>query len=142
MTTPARTEPTRINPLAEMLDWLDTTTSPFHLKGLAGYLRVEDFVEDNKYVLRADLPGIDPDKDVSVTVDGDVLTIRGQRHEEDHDKHHAEVRYGSFARTVRLPASCRADDVSASYNAGVLEVVVPVAETTSPQEVPVVRTGS
>jgi HSP20 family molecular chaperone IbpA len=112
---------TRPGPLAEMLDWFDTA-SPFSLRGfgLAPYVRVEDFVEDGTYVLRAEMPGIDPDKDVSLTVADDVLTIRGERREEQKDKHHRELHYGSFTRSISLPRGTDPDANSATYTEGVL----------------------
>lgn len=107
------------------------------------HIRIEDFVEDGSYVLRAEMPGIDPDKDVDITIQSDLLTIRGERREEKKDRDHQEFHYGSFARTVPLPAGCDADAVSASYRDGVLEVRVPVVESASePQKVTVKRAES
>jgi HSP20 family molecular chaperone IbpA len=103
-------------------------------------IRVEDYVENDRYVVRADLPGIDPEKDVEVSLDGDVLTISGQRREEDRDKRHSEVRYGAFSRSIRLPAGVSADDVTARYDAGVLEVSMPLPQRSGEQvTVPVQR---
>ena len=120
------------NPFAEMLDWLDSG-APFGLRsfGLSPYVRVEDFVEDGTYVLRAEMPGIDPDKDVTVSVEDDVLTIRGERREEEKDKHHREFHYGSFTRSITLPKGVDAAEITATYTDGVLEVRVPKAVDTS-----------
>ena len=129
------------NPLAEMLEWLDLA-GPRGRKGvgLAPFVRVEDFVEDGSYVLRAEVPGLDPDKDVEVTVQGDVLTISGERREEKKDRNHQEFHYGSFRRSVTLPAGADPDAVEASYTDGVLEVRVPMAaEETGARTVPVTR---
>lgn len=137
MTTLAHRAP---SPFSEMLEWLDTT--PLRTAWKESFLPVEEYAEDGRYVIRADLPGIDPDKDVKVTIDDDVLTIHAERREEEHDKHRSEVRYGSFTRQVRLPRGCKQDDVTASYAAGVLEVSVPLAEPASePIEIPVGRSG-
>lgn len=92
-------------------------------------IRIEDYVEDGAYVLRAEMPGIDPDKDVDITIQSDLLTIRGERREEKKDKDHQEFHYGSFARTVPLPAGCDPDAIEATYRDGVLEVKVPVQES-------------
>jgi HSP20 family protein len=89
-------------------------------------VRIEDFQEDGKYVLRAELPGMDPDKDIHIAVHGNEMTITAERTVETHDKHHSEFSYGKFARTVRLPAGALADEVAASYANGVLEVTVPL----------------
>jgi HSP20 family molecular chaperone IbpA len=129
------------SPFAEMLDWLDSG-APFGLRsfGLTPYVRVEDFVEDDTYVLRAEMPGIDPDKDVTVSVEDDTLTIRGERREEEKDKHHREFHYGSFTRSITLPRGVKAEEITASYTDGVLEVRVPkAAEESSAVKVPVRR---
>ncbi len=114
-----------LNPMSEMLEWLDSQ-APFSLRGQGHYIRVEDFVQDDGYVLRAELPGVNPDEDIDVSVEGDLLTIRGQRREEEHDKNHNEFRYGSFSRSVRLPVGAKAQEVAATYEDGVLEVKVPI----------------
>lgn len=129
------------NPFAEMLDWLDAG-APFGLRsfGLTPYVRVEDFVEEGSYVLRAEMPGIDPDKDVTVSVDNDVLTIKGERREEEKEKSRHEFHYGSFTRSITLPKGVNADEITATYKDGVLEVRVPqAAETSSAVKVPVRR---
>lgn len=53
--------------------------------------------------MRAELPGIDPDKDVQITLEDNVLTLHGERREEVKDKHRSEFRYGAFSRAVRCP---------------------------------------
>lgn len=129
------------NPMAEMLDWLESN-SPLNLHGvgLAPYVRVEDYLEEGAYVLRAELPGIDPAKDVEVEVEGDMLHIRGERREETKEKNHREFHYGSFRRTVSLPKGADADKITASYNDGVLEVRVPTTtEETPTMRIPVQR---
>jgi len=128
-------------PLSEMLDWLDTV-QPFHFSTIAPYIKVDEFVEEGRYVVRADLPGIDPEKDVEVSIDGDILTIHGERREETREKHRSEVRYGSFTRSFALPAGCQKDQVTARYEAGVLEVSIPTTSpTTEPIQIPVSRVG-
>ena len=131
-----------LTPMADVFEWLESN-SPFNLRGLGlvPYLRVEDYVEDGTYVLRAELPGIDPATDVELKCESDVLTISGERHEETKDKNHREFHYGSFRRTVPLPVGTRAEDVTASYTDGVLEVRVPVKSKDAPASVtiPVTR---
>jgi HSP20 family protein len=115
------------SPWSEMLDWFESG-SPFTRGiGLTPYVRVEDFVDEGTYVIRAELPGIDPDKDVQVEVDSDSVTIKGERREEKKDKQRTEFHYGSFSRTVPLPRGASAEDVKASYKDGVLEVRIPAA---------------
>jgi HSP20 family molecular chaperone IbpA len=89
-------------------------------------VRIEDFHTDGKYVLRAELPGMDPEKDIQIQIRGNELSIAAERTVETHDKTHSEFSYGKFARAVRLPAGAVPDDISATYEAGILEVTVPV----------------
>ncbi len=88
--------------------------------------RVEEAIRDDRYVIRAELPGLDPENDIDVTVDGRVLTIHAERRQQDSGPYRSEIRYGSLARTVRLPARVDAADVTARYDKGILEVSVPV----------------
>ncbi|HWJ81696.1 MAG TPA: Hsp20/alpha crystallin family protein [Nocardioides sp.] len=118
---------TRRNPIADMLGWLDSesffgTRGP----GLTPYVHIEDFVEDGTYVLRAEMPGIDPDKDVRIDIDGDVLTIQGERREEKKERNRHEFHYGSFSRSLTLPRGADADKIKAEYKDGVLELRVPM----------------
>ena len=83
---------------------------------------------DDRYVIRAELPGLDPEKDIEVTVEGRTLTIRAERRQEDSGPYRSEFRYGSLTRLVRLPARVDPQDVTARYERGVLEVSVPVRE--------------
>ena len=127
------------NPFSAFFQWLDLNR-PSSFSDLTHYLPVESYTEDGTFVVRADLPGIDPEKDIEVKVDGDILTIHGERHEEEHDSGHSEVRYGSFTRSVRLPKGASASDVLARYDAGVLVVSVPMTEAaTEPIKVAVQR---
>ncbi|HEX6472332.1 MAG TPA: Hsp20/alpha crystallin family protein [Streptosporangiaceae bacterium] len=114
--------------LPELLDWLE---SPFSvLRPSTGQaIRVEDYVTDDAYVIRAELPGIDPDKDVEITVTGNILRIHAERHEEQKEGRRSEFRYGSFTRSLTLPEGVEAADVKADYSKGILEIIVPVPET-------------
>jgi HSP20 family protein len=90
---------------------------------------IESFIEDERVVVRADLPGIDPAK-VEVTVRGNLLTIRGSReavHEEKRRNFiHREVSYGRFERTLTLPAGVASESIAASYRNGILELTIPL----------------
>ncbi|WP_433876809.1 Hsp20/alpha crystallin family protein [Sinomonas atrocyanea] len=100
------------------------------------WLRVEEFREPDALVVRAELPGIDPEKDVDITVQEGVLSIKAERHENAENKsknsYRSEFRYGSFARTIELPRGARGEDITASYHDGVLEVRVPTVSETGP----------
>jgi HSP20 family protein len=89
---------------------------------------VDVLEKDGKVVVRTDLPGMTP-ADIDVSVEGDVLTIKGHREEEkevkEEDYYRSERATGEFLRTVRLPEGTAADQVEAHYENGVLEVTVP-----------------
>jgi HSP20 family protein len=89
-------------------------------------IRIEDRFEDDKYLLLAELPGIDPLHDVELVVADGTLTILAERSDEKHDKSRTEFRYGAFSRNVRLPATAEEDKISASYSNGILTVTVPL----------------
>lgn len=121
MNMPARRESRSFFP--DLLDWME---SPFAMLRpfSAQPIRVEDYIEDGHYVVRAELPGIDPDKQVQVSVAKGVLTIRAERQEEHEGRFHSEFRYGAFSRHIPLPASADEDDITATYRKGVLEVSI------------------
>ena len=85
-------------------------------------IRLEDEMADGHYVLRAELPGIDPAKDIDITVHRGQLTIKAERSEKKETKGRSEFSYGSFTRTVTLPAGANEDDIKASYDKGILTV--------------------
>lgn len=106
---------------SDMTDWLD-------LDPRGSLIRVEDIHTDGEYRIRAELPGVDPEKDVQVTVSDGVLDIRAERREEEHARHHSEFRYGMLHRAVRLPAGAVETDITAKYDRGVLTITVPIKE--------------
>lgn len=92
--------------------------------------QVEVLQEPNAVVLRADLPGLKPD-DVNVSVDNDVLTISGERKQEQREEREGYFRsersYGTFHRAFTLPDAADEDKISASFKDGVLEITIPLA---------------
>jgi HSP20 family protein len=141
MSTVAR----RSGRMEDMLKWLDDSGFPIRSGlGLIRDIRIEDYVEDGTYVMRAEIPGVDPDKDLEVGVEDDMLFVRGERREEQRDKEHRELHYGSFERSVRLPKGAHVDQIAATYTDGVLEVRLPFdAEPPAPSRrtVPVQRSA-
>jgi HSP20 family protein len=106
-------------------------------------LKVEEFRDDGSMVIRAEMPGIDPDKDVEVTMTDGRLRIHAERtdksdHRDDHT-YRTEFRYGSFDRIMPLPQGAKVDDVKATYRDGILEVRVPVKEMADVQRVEIAR---
>lgn len=119
--------------LPELFDWLESGIAFPALPGMRPApglhgIRVEQELTDGKFVVSAELPGIAPEKDVEISIEGDLLTIRAERMEQTEIKHHTEFRYGSFARSVRLPAGAKTDKATAAYKDGILTVTVPVPE--------------
>lgn len=90
--------------------------------------RVDIAETEQEVVVSADLPGLD-EKDVSVSLDGDVLTVQGQRKDEREEKklnyHLVERSYGEFHRSIQLPPGLDTDRVKASFKKGVLTVNLP-----------------
>jgi HSP20 family protein len=106
-------------------------------------IRVDEFDEDGALVVRAEIPGVDPDKDVEITVSDHMLHIRAERRskEEKEEKSYRrhELRYGSFTRTIPLPEGTSESAVKASYKDGILEVRVPEPKPEPMKKVPIAR---
>lgn len=108
-------------------------------------LKVEEYRDGDALVIRADLPGIDPEKDVDIDILDGTLRVSAERHKEERieekDYVRTELRYGSFSRTVPLPAGASEQDVAATYKDGVLEIRVPVAAAQAPaaKKIPIAR---
>jgi HSP20 family protein len=105
-------------------------------------MRCEEFIEEGRFVLRAELPGIDPDKDVEVTVTDGVLRIQAHRREEHKDRHRSEFFYGELARTLTLPKGVDESAVTAAYRDGILEISVSLPkqeEAVAGTKIPVAR---
>jgi HSP20 family protein len=121
MSTLLRRDPKTIFP--DLVDWFE---EPFlTLRPYMGQpIKVEEFVEGDHYMIRAELAGIDPAKDVEVTVGSGCLTIHAERTDKTEGKHRSEFRYGSFTRSLMLPANADEDAVTASYHDGILAISV------------------
>jgi HSP20 family protein len=105
----------------------------------SGWAPSVDIYEDkDRLVLKADLPGIN-EKDISLDVDGNRLTLNGERRMEKETKeenyHRIERAYGQFVRSFTLPNTIDADGIKATYKNGVLEVSLPKKEEVKPKHV-------
>jgi HSP20 family protein len=103
---------------------------------------IEMLSRGNDLVLRAELPGVDPENDVDIRVEDGVLTIRGERRQEERAEgdqyYRLETHYGAFQRSIPLPEGVNTDDIQATHNHGVLEVVVPGAgQVSSAKKIPI-----
>ena len=95
---------------------------------------------DEAIQVTAELPGVDP-KEVDISLTDDVLTIHGEKkaekEERKRDYHRIERSYGSFTRTVRLPASVDPEKVEATFKEGVLTISLSKKEEAKPRRVKV-----
>jgi HSP20 family protein len=100
-----------------------------------------DVFEDKDTVkIVAEVPGVKPE-DVRLSLENNLLTIRGEKRQEAEERservHRYERSYGSFERAFVLPSTVDAEKISADYRNGVLTVTVPKAERARPREIPV-----
>jgi HSP20 family protein len=102
--------------------------------------RVDVREEDKRFVILADIPGVDP-KEIEVSMDKGILTIRGERKSEVKDASgkltRIERSYGAFYRRFALPDSADADGISATGKHGVLEISIPKKPETTPRRIDV-----
>lgn len=120
---------------------------PFRRPGVVGRpslgddaIRVEERRDKDAIVVRAEIPGVDPEHDIELTVADGTLHLEAERREEKEEKDKAgytrrELRYGTFSRSLPLPAGVTEADVSATYKDGILEVRIPAPEHRPTQRV-------
>jgi len=120
----------------EPFSFLAPSTSFFE-----GWTPAVDIYEDkDKYVAKAELPGMRKE-DIDVSLEGNTLTISGERKEEEEkkegDTYRSERYFGRFQRTVTLPAAVDPNKIQATYKDGVLTVIIPKAEEAKPKQIEV-----
>jgi len=123
----------RPDPLIQRLnDWMDNW-DPLHRDGFMRrdhMIRVEETMRDGTLEIRAELPGIDPDDDVEIDLVDGLLTISAERSDErsesDDGRTFSEFRYGSFQRSLRVPADTDPSKIAAEYRHGILTITVPM----------------
>ena len=95
---------------------------------------------DSGFEVRAELPGVKQD-DVNVSVRDNVLTLRGEKRQEETDEgkdyRRVERHYGSFQRAFTLPPNVNSEAITANYRDGVLTLTVPKVEEAQPKEIPI-----
>ncbi len=95
---------------------------------------------DDNIIVKAELPGMDS-KDIDVTVQGDILVIKGEKKEEKEAKeenfHRIERRRGAFARSIKIPVPVDSDGITAKYNKGVLTITLPKKEESKAKQIEV-----
>ena len=94
--------------------------------------------EGDRYLVRADLPGMKKDE-IEVTLDGDTLTISGEKKREnetrDDSSYRSERYYGKFSRSLVLSSTVDANKIEAAYTDGVLSVTIPKSEEARPKQI-------
>jgi HSP20 family protein len=92
----------------------------------------------DQVVVKAEIPGMEP-KDISITLSGELLTLKGEKKSEREEKkenyHLVERSYGSFSRSVRLPVAVDVDKIEAKYDKGVLTITCPKKEEVKPKAI-------
>ena len=92
------------------------------------------------YLVTVELPGVEAD-DLEITMEDGLLTIQGERHfahdSSEQQFHRIERRYGAFRRSITLPAQVQAEQIEASFDNGVLQIVVPKMEEATPKRIQV-----
>jgi len=126
---------------SEMNRLLDTLQPGDIASGDGAWAPVLDLAEqDDSFVIEVDLPGVRPE-DVDVTLDQNLLTVRGERKTSsvltNENVRRSERRYGSFLRTISLPAHVDAEGIQADFEDGVLHITVPKAEQAKPRKIKV-----
>ena len=108
-----------------------------------GLAPVDLFETDDEVVVKAMMPGMTAD-DIQISVDRDVLTLRGEaKHEEQTEEgngrvyYHRELRYQRFTRSIRLPILVNADKADAQFENGILTLTLPKAEEVKPKQITV-----
>ncbi|MFO8011175.1 MAG: Hsp20/alpha crystallin family protein [Dehalococcoidia bacterium] len=105
-----------------------------------GYLPLDMYQTDNEVIVKAALPGV-KSEDVDISITGDTLTIKGEQKAEEEvgeEKYFLrERRFGAFSRTIQLPVSIQGDKAEASFEDGVLKLVMPKADEVKPKQIKV-----
>jgi len=100
--------------------------------------RMEVTEQGDRYVLRAELPGVAPEQ-VELNVDNNVLTLHGERSSEESKTErgykYSECSYGAFSRSIQLPEGVDASKIQADFKHGMLEIQIPKGEATRPRRI-------
>ena len=99
---------------------------------------VDMFDKKDEVVVKAEIPGVEKDN-ISISISDNTLIMKGEMKKEEEvkeeDYYYSERSYGSFARTLSLPAKVQADKIKASFKNGILEIRLPKAEEAKPKEI-------
>lgn len=140
---------TRWNPVREMIGLRDAMDRMFEDSVWRGWsdqdsgariarLPIDAYSTDNEIIVKATVPGVKPE-DVEITYEGDTLTIKGEFAEEPENVNtlFAERYHGRFVRKIQLNVAIEADKIEATFESGVLSLVLPKAEDVRPRVIKV-----
>jgi HSP20 family protein len=109
-------------------DWAGSPLSTVHHAAARSWpIPVEEYPDGSSYLVRFEVPGIDPATGLAVAVEAGTLVVQAQRTDSAPEGHQSEFRYGRFARHVRLPGGADVRNVSATYRNGILTVRIGMA---------------
>ncbi len=114
---------------------------PFRTSSIRQWVPSVDVSETaQEVVVQAELPGVDP-KEIDISVQGNVLTLKGERKQEKEEQganyHRIERAFGAFSRSLQLPAEVDVDKVNAVYKNGVLRITLPKTEAAAAKKIEV-----
>ena len=138
---------TRIDPFRELASFFENWAAPTGKDQLAAgtFVPAVDVYEDEQnLVLKLEIPGVN-EEDLNVSLENNTLTIQGERKFEKEEKeenfHRIERRYGSFLRTFRLPNTVDTEKVEASYDKGILKVMLAKRAEAKPKQIKIGNTS-
>jgi HSP20 family protein len=127
--------------LSGLIDAVDPFVVSTYRETLSGQARVHSIpvevrLKDSRYEIRAEIPGVDPYKDIQITIRDSHLAIEVQRTQDAETIGHSEFLYGKAARTIQLPLGVDLGDIKAKHEHGILTVsIATAAASSSPQHV-------
>ena len=123
----------------------DLALAPANRKAFNWSVALDIVESEDEYLVRASLPGINPD-DLDITFDDNRLTLKGEVKEEseiDETHYHLrERRYGSFASSIKMPSGIDSEKIEASYDKGVLELHLPKVEEVKPKKIAITTSSA
>lgn len=131
----------------EMERWFGRSEYPYFYRDIwsdAEKVPLDAYYTDDALVIKGSLPGVSPEE-VSITLDGDTLTIRGETKQEERTEREGylcqERHYGSFYRSLALPRGLKTDKAEATFEDGVLTLTIPKSEEIKPKQIKVKASG-